>query len=75
MATIAFLLLAHKEPERVIAQARALTAHGDSVTVHFDRRAPDQAFAQIRAGLKDNARVAFAPRIRCGWGTWSLVGA
>lgn len=75
MATIAFLLLAHKEPERVIAQAHALTAHGDSVTIHFDRRAPKSAFDAIRSGLRENTRVAFAPRIRCGWGMWSLVSA
>lgn len=75
MAKIAFLLLAHKEPARVIEQARALTAHGDSVTIHFDKRASRAMFNELRQALDGNALVAFAPRVKCGWGTWSLVEA
>ncbi|MEM7507230.1 MAG: DUF5928 domain-containing protein [Pseudomonadota bacterium] len=75
MAKIAFLLLAHKDPDLVVEQARALTAHGDTVTVHFDKRAGTEGFARIKAGLKSNPNVAYAPRVRCGWGTWSLVKA
>ncbi|MEL6476562.1 MAG: DUF5928 domain-containing protein [Pseudomonadota bacterium] len=75
MAKIAFLLMAHKSPAEVIAQAMALTAHGDTVTIHYDRRAGQDGFDRIRAGLKGNPNVAFARRVRGGWGTWSLVQA
>lgn len=76
MAEIAYLLLCHKDPERIVAQARELTAAGDSVTIHFDANAPAADHARLVAALKGNARVAFtARRHRCGWGEWSLVAA
>ncbi|MRX50327.1 glycosyl transferase [Paracoccus sp. S-4012] len=76
MAKIAFLLLAHKDPRGVIAQAQRLTATGDFVAIHFDRRARPEDFAAIRGALGDNPNVAFAARRhRCGWGQWSLVAA
>jgi hypothetical protein len=76
MAKIAFILLCHKDPRAVIAQARRLTAPGDFVAIHFDRNASDAAHAEIVEALRDNPGVVFAPRrIRCGWGEWSLVEA
>ncbi|AXC50496.1 glycosyl transferase [Paracoccus suum] len=76
MAKIAFILLAHKDPDGVIAQAQRLTATGDFVAIHFDRRAPAAAFTAIKAALQGNQRVTFAARRhRCGWGAWSLVAA
>ena len=39
MARIAYILLTHKDPEGIIAQARRLTAAGDFVSIHFDARA------------------------------------
>ena len=76
MAKIAYLLLCHKDPDAVIAQARRLTSQGDFISIHFDRRANAAAFARIRAELQDNPNVAFArERLKCGWGAWSLVAA
>lgn len=75
MAKIAFLLMVHKDPEQVIAKARALTAHGDTVAIHADQRMPAAQFSVIRKGLKDLPGVTFARRVRCGWGEWSLVAA
>lgn len=76
MARIAFILLTHKDPQGVIDQARRLTATGDFVSIHFDRRAPAAMFQQIRDALADHPGVAFAPRrLKCGWGEWSLVAA
>jgi hypothetical protein len=40
MARIAYILLCHKNPDAVVAQARQLTAAGDCVAIHFDARAP-----------------------------------
>ncbi|MGP3698326.1 DUF5928 domain-containing protein [Rhodobacter sp. NSM] len=76
MARIAYILLCHKDPEGVIAQARRLTSAGDYVSIHFDARAPRAAHDRIREALSDDASVTFAKRrVKCGWGEWSLVAA
>jgi len=76
MAKIAYILLCHKAPGAVIAQAERLTAAGDCVAIHFDGRAPESAYRRIRLALADNPGVAFPRRrVRCGWGEWSLVRA
>lgn len=76
MSRIAFILLCHKDPAGIIDQAKRLTAAGDFIAIHFDGRAPQAAYAAIRAALADNPAVTFAARrIRCGWGEWSLVAA
>jgi len=76
MARIAFILLCHKDPEAVILQAERLTAAGDYMAIHFDARSDPQHFAMIRAALKDNPNVVFAKRrVKCGWGSWTLVQA
>lgn len=43
MARIAFILLCHKDPDGVIAQALRLTAAGDYVAIHFLMPAPVRA--------------------------------
>ncbi|WP_420861181.1 DUF5928 domain-containing protein [Algirhabdus cladophorae] len=76
MAKIAFILLCHKDPDAIIAQARRLTAVGDHMAIHFDASANPEHFKQIKAALGDNPNVCFAKkRINCGWGEWSLVQA
>lgn len=76
MARIAYILLCHKDPEGIIAQAQRLTAAGDFISIHFDARAKASAFEQIRSALADNPNVCFAKRrLKCGWGEWSLVEA
>lgn len=76
MAQIAYILLCHKDPEAIIAQAERLTAAGDAVSVHFDARAPRADYEALRTALDPNPRVVFAERRhKCGWGEWSLVAA
>lgn len=76
MARIAFILLCHKDPDAIVQQAKQLTAAGDYISIHFDARAPQDAFDKIKDGLKHNPNVAYATkRIKCGWGEWSLVQA
>ena len=76
MARIAYILLSHKDPEGIIAQAERLTAVGDFIAIHFDGNSKKEHYDAIRAALKDNPNVAFAPRrVKCGWGEWSLVKA
>jgi len=76
MARIAYVLLCHKEPEAVIAQASRLTAAGDLIAIHHDAAAPRAEFELIRDRLADNPSVVLVQdRRRCGWGDWSLVDA
>ena len=76
MAKIAYILLCHKDPEAIIAQAERLTEVGDYISIHYDARANPADFAAIRNALKDQPNVTFAAkRIKCGWGEWSLVAA
>ncbi len=76
MARIAYILLCHKDADGIIAQAQRLTAAGDFISIHFDARAPREAYERIRAGLEGNPAVTFAhKRVKCGWGEWSLVRA
>ena len=76
MTQIAFILLCHKDPEGIIAQALRLTATGDCIAIHFDARAKPADYARIREALDGNPRVVFARRrVKCGWGEWSLVAA
>ncbi|SDJ29476.1 DUF5928 domain-containing protein [Aliiruegeria lutimaris] len=76
MVQIAYILLCHKDPDAIVAQARRLTAAGDCLSIHFDARASAADFAKIRSELADNPNVTFAARRRkCGWGEWSLVAA
>ncbi len=76
MAKIAYILLCHKDPDAIIAQAERLTAAGDCMAIHFDARARTRDFDRIRTALGKNPNVTFArKRIKCGWGEWSLVHA
>jgi hypothetical protein len=76
MTQIAYLLLCHKDPEEIIAQAARLTAVGDGVAIHFDGRASLADYTRIRTALAGNPAVTFARRrVKCGWGEWSLVAA
>jgi len=76
MAKIAYILLCHKDPDAVIAQAERLTAVGDYVAIHFDGSAPQAEFSAIKDALKDTPNAVLVERrVRCGWGQWSLVKA
>jgi hypothetical protein len=76
MARIAYILLTHKDPDGVIAQAERLTGAGDFVAIHYDANASAKDFASIQTALSGNTSVVFAKRrVKCGWGEWSLVEA
>ncbi|OWY03598.1 glycosyl transferase [Thioclava sp. F1Mire-8] len=76
MARIAFILLTHKDPDGIIAQAERLTQTGDYVAIHFDARAKPEHYRKLRSALDANPNVTFAKkRVKCGWGEWSLVAA
>ncbi|KAF0675853.1 DUF5928 domain-containing protein [Profundibacterium mesophilum] len=75
MAQIAYILLAHKDPDAVIAQVRDLVSSGDSVALHYDACAPRAEMRKLRAALGRAPNVVLVKPRRCGWGDWSLVAA
>jgi hypothetical protein len=75
MTRIAYILLCHRNPASVVAQARQLAAAGDCVAIHYDARSPRSDYDRIRSELRDDPGVTFARRVKCGWGEWSLVAA
>jgi len=76
MAKIAFILLCHKDPAGIIAQAQRLTATGDYIAIHFDRSASGNDYDRIHNALAENPGVVFTQkRVKCGWGEYSLVEA
>lgn len=76
MARIAFILLCHKDPMGIVAQARRLTASGDFVAIHFDGRSSAKDYELLKQHLGDDPAVTFTQRrLKCGWGEWSLVAA
>ena len=76
MAKIAYILLCHKDPDGIIAQAQRLAAAGDFLAIHFDARSPREQFDKIVGALGKNPSVVFTQkRLKCGWGAWSLVAA
>ena len=60
MAKVAYILLCHKDPEAIIAQAEQLTAAGDCMAIHFDASASTEAYERIRSALDQNPNVTFA---------------
>ncbi|MFM2366124.1 MAG: hypothetical protein RIR95_732, partial [Pseudomonadota bacterium] len=48
MARIAYILLCHKDPLGVIAQAQRLTAAGDFLSIHFDANSSRDDFEKIK---------------------------
>lgn len=74
MAKIAYILLTHKDPDGIIAQAERLTSAGDCVSIHFDANAKPSDYDKLTSALRDNPNVVFAAkRVKCGWGEWSLI--
>lgn len=73
--TVGFVMLAHTALDRAAQVARHIAAHGCPVAVHVDRRTPHAAFEDFRAMVADLPGIALVPRVRCDWGTWSLVEA
>jgi hypothetical protein len=73
--SLAFLILAHKNPAQLARLANALEAPGHSVFVHVDARQPE-VLAQARTSLGPASAVHFVePGIACRWGGYSVVEA
>ncbi len=74
--SLAFHILAHKNPAQVarLVQALGLRA-GDVCIVHYDKRRPEVEAHELRARLAGQPGVVFQPRRPVVWGGWSLIQA
>jgi len=73
--SIGFVMMAHAALDRAGQVARHLADHGCPVVIHVDRRSPSAAFFDLVDQVRDLRNVHFARRVKCDWGTWSLVEA
>ena len=74
--SLAFHLLAHKNPAQVarLVQALGLMA-GDVCIVHYDKSRPAVEIRELHARLAGQTGVVFQPRRHVVWGGWSLIQA
>lgn len=75
MSDLGFVMLCHTALHRAAQVARHLAERGCPVVIHVDGRVAAHDFAALRRDLGDLDHVRFAQRVRCDWGTWSLVQA
>ncbi|MDD9923433.1 MAG: glycosyl transferase [Boseongicola sp.] len=73
--SVGFVMMAHAALYRAGQVARHLADHGATVVIHVDKRTPKAEFFQLVQDVSDLGNVHFAPRLKCDWGTWSLVEA
>ncbi|WP_157966258.1 DUF5927 domain-containing protein [Oceanibium sediminis] len=72
---IGVVLLAHEQLWRTAQLAKHLTRQGCRVVVHIDARVGDEELDKLHSAMGGSDNLAFAPRHRCDWGTFSLVEA
>ena len=72
---VAYILLAHKEPDQLVRLVRRLDDPSSSFFVHIDRYADDAIFDAAHGPLAGSPNVRFLPRRRCSWGGFGMVDA
>jgi hypothetical protein len=75
MSSLGFVLLCHAGLHRAEAVARHLAEAGCPMVIHVDAKVPRTRFDAFRAALSPHGDIRFSRRMRCEWGTFSLVRA
>lgn len=74
--SVGFIMLVHTALDRAAQTARHWATSGCPVVIHADRNVPPETYRSFQHSLSDLENVRFiAPRHRCEWGTWGIVGA
>ncbi len=73
--TVGFIILAHKDLDRVAQVAGYWAQREHPVVIHVDARAEADEYATLEAALSKFGNIRFARRHRCDWGTFSIVAA
>ena len=73
---IAYLILAHAQPQQIGRLTRRLAAPGVRFYLHIDANTPDEAFAAMQQEVaRSCAAATWIARQPCRWGGFSLVDA
>lgn len=75
MSRLGFVILAHEPLDRALQITRYWASAGCPIVVHLDKSVSREAHASFVKALEDLPGVLFGRRLRCEWGTWSLVQA
>lgn len=70
--TVAYLILAHGNPRQLARLVDALP-RSSPVLIHFDLRAADAAYQEVRRLLGSRPRLHFVKRQKCWWGSFGIV--
>ena len=74
--SLAYVILAHREPARLARLAGRLLENGDHAVVHVDRKAPLAPFEEALAPYLRTGRLQMARRrVKAHWADYSLVDA
>jgi hypothetical protein len=72
---LSYIVLGHQHPAILVRLVSALVQAGHTVALHYDRKAPDEGFFQVRDAFAHHPSVRFAKRVKVKWGEWSIVQA
>ncbi|BDW87061.1 MULTISPECIES: beta-1,6-N-acetylglucosaminyltransferase [Roseicyclus] len=75
MSSLGFIMLCHTALHRAAQVARHWAERDCPVVIHVDKQVARDSFEAFRKDLADLPNVRFTRRLRCEWGTWSLVAA
>ena len=73
--SVGFVMLVHTALHRASQVAGHWAANGCPVVIHVDSRVPPDRYREFADSLSAHGNVRFTRRLRCEWGTWSLVRA
>ncbi len=74
-STIAYVVLAHRNPAQVTRLVRRLTTEQAMFLVHVDRRADAAVSAAVRRDLAGHPQARVVRERRCYWGGFGMVRA
>ncbi|MBV8886914.1 MAG: hypothetical protein JO235_23370 [Chroococcidiopsidaceae cyanobacterium CP_BM_RX_35] len=72
---IAYLILAHKNPDQILRLITRLNTDYISFFIHIDKRATDEIYCSVFAGLNQLSNVYFVKRHNSTWGRFGIVRA
>jgi len=70
--TVAYLILAHANPGQLARLVNALPS-SSPVLIHFDLRAPDAVYQEVRQLLASRPMLHFVKRQKCWWASFGIV--
>jgi len=72
---LAYIILAHANPEQTFRLIRKLNYQGASFALHISKNCEAQFFEKLHAYLKGWENCYFAKRVKVNWGDFSIVQA